>query len=120
MLPSSTNSSTLSESACSALDKPSKSPACRPETTAPPPVNSGRRAVRIGFFALREAAGFDGLILLDCFFLTAFRGAFACFLRTVFFSRFAASFDDFVCFFLVFLEGSQEEAIQQDETVETS
>jgi SAM-dependent methyltransferase len=45
--------------------------------------------------------------LLDCFFLTAFFGGFACFLRRLFFARFVATVFDFVCFLLAFflLEG---------------
>src|SRR5689334_6401666 len=108
MFPSSTNSSTLSESACSALDRPSKSPDCRPETAPSlPQDDSNRCARRRGAFRLRAGFVCDEAFLADCFFLTDFFGRFAC-LRDAFFARFPVPILDAVLFLLLllfFLEG---------------
>jgi hypothetical protein len=52
---------------------------------------------------LREGLPFEDVILLDCFFLIAFFGGFACFLRRAFFARFVVAVLDFVFFFVFFL-----------------
>src|SRR5215472_5395363 len=81
MFPSSTNSPTLSESACSARDKPSKSPDCREEnvpTLAEEDSNCCAR--RTGILLLRAVLAFEDVFLLDCFLLTDFLGRLASFI----------------------------------------
>src|SRR6266481_3440087 len=105
MLPSSTNSSTLSEFACSSWDNPFKSPDGRAETTPSlPQDDSNRCARRAGPFFLPAGLTFKDVLFFDCFFLTFFFGAIACFSRDAFLGRFGvAVFESFCLVLFVFL-----------------
>src|SRR5215471_1255057 len=107
MFPSSTNSSTLSESACSVLDKPPKSPDCRLETAPSlPQADCKRCALRRGAFRWGAGAVCDEAFFADRFFLAGPFGRIACLLRNAFFARFAGAIFDFVRLrLLFFLEG---------------
>src|SRR5215472_2248890 len=110
MFPSPTNSSTLSESACSVLDKPTRSPDCRPET-APSLLQDGSNRFAPGRGAFRVRAGLadDRAFFSDCFFPTGFLGRFVFLSRDAFFARFAVAVFDFVrvLLLLFFSEGME-------------
>jgi hypothetical protein len=81
MFPSSTNSPTLSESACSARDKPSKSPDCREENAPSLAEEDSNCCVRrTGILRLRAVLAFADVFLPDCFLLTDFLGRLTRFL----------------------------------------
>ena len=108
MFPSSTNSSTLSEFACSARDNPCKSPDWGAETApALPHDDSNRCARRTGVFSLPAELAFEDVFFFDCFFVTVFFGAIADFSLDEFVARFEVAVFDFVCLLFVFflLEG---------------
>src|SRR5215471_3669484 len=107
MFPSSTSSSTLSESACSARDKPSKSPDWR--SAIVPFLGQGDSnscARRTWVPRFWTGVVFDVAFFLDCFFLTTLFECFGLLARSAFFARFAVVvFDPVRLLLLFFLEG---------------
>src|SRR5262249_55286140 len=103
--PSSTNSSTLSESACAVRDKSCRSPDCRPETVLcllEEDSNGGAPLIRV--FSWLVVLAFE--VFLDCDFFTAFflgLAVTACLPGDAFCARFGFANFDFVCLFLLFL-----------------
>jgi hypothetical protein len=102
-LPSSTNSSTLSESACSAWDRPSKSPVCRSEA-APSlaPDDANRCAPPRRAFGLRVGVIFVELFLVDFLFFAVFAEPCDFFWRADFSVRFLVPSFDVVRLLLIF------------------
>src|SRR5215470_17021501 len=93
MFPSSTNSPTLSESACSARDNPSKSHDCREENVPSLDEEDSNGCARpTGILLLRPLLAFEDVFLLDCFFLTDFLGCLASFLAISNFLACSSSF----------------------------
>src|ERR1700739_2423762 len=108
MLPSSTNSSTLSEFACSARDNPCKSPDLRADATpSPPQDDSNRCARRAGLLFVPAGLTFEDVLFFDCFLLTFFFGAIVRLSGDTFFGRFEVAVFESFCLVLFFflLEG---------------